>query len=156
MLSQPLADADRDATAGAASRSTSGEGGGIWAAVNAADAPAMIRFLVDVLGFEEQLVVPGGEPGVVEHSQLRWPEGGTVMVATAGRHGNVFAARPVGQQSLYVITSDPLSVHERCVAAGLEVVLPPSSPDYDPGGTGFTIRDAEGNLWSFGTYAGEG
>jgi PhnB protein len=130
-------------------------GGGIWAAVIADDAPAMIRFLREVVGFEEQLVVPGADPDVIEHSQLRWPEGGVVQVSSAGRHGDVFSERPTGQQSLYVITADPAAVHERCAAAGLEVVFPPTAPDYDPGGTVFTVRDAEGNLWSFGTYGGE-
>ena len=130
--------------------------GGIWAAINSADAVAMIRFLVDVIGFEEQLVVPDEEPGVVVHSQLRWPEGGVVQVASANRSGNVWSERAVGEQSLYVITADPMAVHSRCVDAGVEVVAPPSSPEYDPEGLNFSIRDHEGNLWSFGTYAGEG
>jgi PhnB protein len=147
----------RDTTAVPAGAAPAGTGdhGGIWAAVNAADAPAMIEFLTEVIGFERRLVVPGAEPGVVEHSQLAWPEGGVVQVASAGRHGTVFAARPTGQQSLYVITSDPHAVHERCAAAGVEIVVPPASPDYDTGGMVFTIRDREGNLWSFGSYAGE-
>ncbi len=136
-------------------RTERSDGGGIWAAVNAADAPALIEFLTGVIGFERRLVVPGAEPDVVEHSQLVWPEGGVVQVASAGRHGTVFAERPSGQQSLYVITSDPHAVHRRCVAAGVEVVVPPVAPDYDPGGMVFTIRDREGNLWSFGSYAGE-
>lgn len=128
--------------------------GAIWPAVNAEDAPAMIRFVVDVLGFTEQLVVPGDEPGVVVHSQLVWPEGGTVQVGSAHRPGNVFSDRPVGGQSLYVVTADPWAVHARCVAAGVEVIGEPQSPDYDPDGMVFSIRDHEGNLWSFGTYDG--
>jgi len=129
--------------------------GGIWAALNYADATAGIRFMVDVLGFEADLVIPGDEPGVVVHSQLRWPEGGVVQAGSANRGGNVFSERPTGSESLYVITSDPMQVYERCVAAGAEVVGAPASPDYDPDGLVFTIRDPEGNLWSFGTYAGE-
>ena len=68
----------------------------------------------------------------------------------------MFSQRATGQQSLYVITGDPAAVYERCVAAGAQVLLEPESPEYDPGGSVFTIEDAEGNLWSFGTYAGEG
>lgn len=128
--------------------------GGIWAALNYADAPAGIRFLVDVFGFETDLVVPGATDGVVEHSQLRWPEGGVVQAATAHR-GNVFSERPTGTESLYVITADPMAVWARCTAAGVEVVAAPSSPDYDPDGLVFSVRDPEGNLWSFGTYGGE-
>lgn len=127
-----------------------GTGGGIWAAVHYEDALAAIRFAVETFGFEEQIVVTGADGTTVVHSQLRWPEGGIVQFGTADPD-NVFSHRP-GDQSLYVVTADPGSVWERCVAAGLEVVREPHSPDYDPDGTGFTVRDREGNLWSFGTY----
>ncbi len=137
---------------GALTKPTSG---GIWAALNYADAVAGIRFMVDVLGFEENLVVPGATVGVVEHSQLRWPEGGVVQAASANRPGNPFSQRPTGTESLYVITSDPMAVYQRCLAAGVEVIGAPESPDYDPTGLVFSIRDSEGNIWSFGTYVGE-
>lgn len=129
--------------------------GGIWGIVHSVDAPAMIRFLTEVIGFEAALVVED-EPGIVEHSQLVWPEGGVVQVGTAHREGNVFSDRPApGQQSLYVITADPAAVLERCRAAGVEIVRDMEEPAYDPGGSGFAIADPDGNLWSFGTYAGE-
>jgi PhnB protein len=128
---------------------------GIWAAVNSRDAEALIGFLVDTFGFEAQLVVPGAEPGVVEHSQLRWPEGGIVQVGTADRPDNVFSQRPVGIENLYVITARPDDVYQRCLAAGVPVVREPSSPDYDPTGSNFTVADPDGNLWTFGTYRGE-
>lgn len=129
--------------------------GGIWGVVHSADAPAMIRFLTEVIGFEAALVIQD-EPGIVEHSELVWPEGGVVQVGTANQPGNVFADRPgPGQQNLYVITADPSAVLERCRAAGVAVVRDMAEPAYDPGGLGFAIADPEGNLWSFGTYAGE-
>lgn len=139
---------------GAARSTAVARNGRIWPALPAADAPALIRTLVDVFGFVEQIVVPGDGPGVVAHSQLAWPEGGVVQVATANRSGNVFSERPVGGASVYVVTDDPPAVHARCVAAGLEIVRDMEEPDYDPGGSGFGVRDPEGNLWSFGTYAG--
>jgi uncharacterized glyoxalase superfamily protein PhnB len=129
-------------------------GGGIWPAVAATDAPALIRFLVDVVGFTEQLVVDEGD-GIVGHSQLQWPDGGIVQVATANRPGNVYSRRPVGAGSVYVVTPDPAAVHRRCVAAGADIIDPPRAVDYDPGGSVFSLRDPEGNIWSFGTYAGE-
>jgi PhnB protein len=127
-----------------------GTGGGIWAGVFYADALAAIRFLVDVFGFEEQLVVTGPDDRTVVHSQLRWPEGGVVQAGTYDP-ANVFNHAP-GAQSLYVVTADPQAVWERCRAAGLDVVRQPESPAHDPGGMGFTVRDREGNIWSFGTY----
>lgn len=158
MLSQPLADltdAELVERMGAAGfERTTPNRSGIWSAINAVDAPAMIRFVVDVLGFEEELVVPGDEPGVVVHSQLRWPEGGVVQVGTADRPGNVFSQQAAGQANVYVITADPWEVHRRCTAAGVDVLSEPSAPDYDPDGAMFSLRDAEGNLWTFGTYAG--
>jgi uncharacterized glyoxalase superfamily protein PhnB len=42
---------------------------------------------------------------------------------------------------------------ERAVAAGATVVRPPTDQDY--GGRGCTLRDPEGNQWSFGSYRGE-
>lgn len=131
-----------------------GTGGGIWAGVFYADALAGIRFLVDTFGFEEQIVVTGPDGETVVHSQLRWPEGGIVQAGTyADHHGpdDPFV-HPPGQQSLYVITADPQSVWDRCVAAGIEVIREPNEPDHDPGGMGFSVRDPEGNVWSFGTY----
>jgi PhnB protein len=127
-----------------------GSGGGIWAAVFYADALAGIRFLIDVLGFEEQLVVTGPDERTVVHSELRWPEGGVVQVGTPDP-ANPFSLAP-GAQSLYVVTADPQAVWERCQAAGIEVLRAPESPDHDPGGMGFAVRDHEGNVWSFGTY----
>jgi uncharacterized glyoxalase superfamily protein PhnB len=41
----------------------------------------------------------------------------------------------------------------RATAAGAEVVRELRYEDY--GSLGFTVRDPEGNLWSFGTYRGE-
>jgi PhnB protein len=127
-----------------------GTGGGIWAGVFYDDARAAIRFLVDTFGFEEQLVVVGPDDRTVVHSQLRWPEGGVVQVGSYDP-GNQFSHAP-GDQSLYVVTADPQWVWQRSQAAGLEVVRAPESPDYDPEGMGFTVRDPEGNIWSFGNY----
>lgn len=127
-----------------------GTGGGIWAGVFYDDALAGIRFLVDTFGFEEQIVVTGDDDTTVVHSQLRWPEGGIVQAGTYDPD-NVFTHAP-GEQSLYVVTADPHGVWERCQAAGLEVIRAPESPDYDPEGMGFAVRDPEGNIWSFGSY----
>ena len=127
-----------------------GTGGGIWAGVFYDDALAGIRFLVDVIGFEEQLVVVGADGHTVVHSQMRWPEGGIVQAGTYDPD-NEFTHAP-GDQALYVVTADPQAIWERCQAADLVVVRPPEAPDHDPEGMGFSVRDPEGNIWSFGTY----
>jgi uncharacterized glyoxalase superfamily protein PhnB len=117
-----------------------------------ADPEAGIRFVTEVLGFEEQVLVRDPE-GRIVHSEYRWPEGGVVQIAGADAD-NPFLPEPGKNSGLYVITADPQAVWERCQAAGVEVIRPPEEPHYDPGGMGFSIRDLEGNAWSFGSYAG--
>ncbi len=51
---------------------------------------------------------------------------------------------------MYVITDDPDAVYERAVAGGAEITRGMEEADY--GSRGFTVRDLEGNLFSFGTY----
>jgi uncharacterized glyoxalase superfamily protein PhnB len=125
----------------------------VWPILVYADAPAAVRFLVQAFGFEEAIVVPGAAPNVVEHAQLRWPEGGGVMLSTANRAESVFSQRPTGAASVYVVTDRPDSLHERALAAGAKLVQGLRDEDY--GSRGFSVRDPEGNLWSFGTYRGQ-
>lgn len=163
MLSQPIEAVDVDTYREHAADDgftvtapTSRPSGQIWAAMPYADAPAGIRFLTEVLGFEQQIVVPNDDdPTVIEHSQLRWPEGGILQAATANRPGNPYSDRPIGSESLYLVTADPEAVWQRCQDAGVEVLDPPSVPDYAPDTMVFSIRDPEGNIFSIGSYAGE-
>ncbi|MCI2417230.1 VOC family protein [Saccharopolyspora sp. K220] len=122
---------------------------GIWPLIPYADPKAGIRFLVDAFGFEETLVVPGDD-GKIAHAELRWPNGGGVMIGTC-EPGHPFA-KPKGSAGLYVVTDKPDDLYERAVAAGAEVILAPEDKDY--GSREFAVRDPEGNSWSFGTYAG--
>lgn len=126
---------------------------GVWPCLSYLDAPEAVRFLVEAFGFQETLVVPGGDDRQVHHAELVWPEGGGVML---GSHvaGDVdeFASRPVGGASLYVVTDDPGRLYSRATGAGAEVVREMREEDY--GSLGFSVRDPEGNIWSFGTYRG--
>ena len=92
-------------------------------------------------------------PSVIEHSQLRWPEGGGVMLGSANRADNPFSQRPTGVGSVYVVTDHPDEIYERAIAAGAEVFHPLRDEDY--GSRGFSVTDPENNVWSFGTYSGE-
>jgi uncharacterized glyoxalase superfamily protein PhnB len=125
----------------------------IWPTLVYTDAPGAIRFLVDAFGFEESIVVPGESDAVVEHAQLRWPEGGGVMLGSADREGNEFSQRPTGAGSVYVVTDEPDKLFDRAIAAGAQLVRELRDEDY--GSRGFSVRDPEGNIWSFGTYRGE-
>ena len=55
-----------------------------------------------------------------------------------------------GAACLYLVVEDPDAHYQRAVAAGAEIVQPLEDADY--GSRGYTARDPEGNLWSFGTY----
>src|SRR3546814_7503579 len=87
-----------------------------------ADPDAGIRFVTDVLGFEELVLVRGEDGGIV-HSEYRWPEGGIIGISGADE-ANPFLP-PAGKNGVYVITADPQSVWDRCSAAGAEVVREP-------------------------------
>ena len=122
---------------------------GLWPCLSYADAPAAIRFLVDVLGFEERASYPGEREGQVAHAELRWPEGGGVMLGSARSGGPDV---PAGTGLVYVQTADPDALHARAVAGGAVVVLELRDQDY--GSREFAVRDPEGVVWSFGTYGG--
>jgi uncharacterized glyoxalase superfamily protein PhnB len=123
----------------------------IWPALTYADAPGAIRFLVEAFGFVETLVVPGEGGREIVHAELRWPEGGGVMLGSTG-DDNEFSQRKPGTSSSYVVTDTPDALFDRATAAGAEIVRGLRDEDY--GSRGFTVRDPEGNLWSFGTYRG--
>jgi uncharacterized glyoxalase superfamily protein PhnB len=125
----------------------------VWPVINYRDARGASAFLVEAFGFVETLVVPGETDDVVAHGELRWPEGGGVMFGTADREGNEFSRLPTSCASVYVVTADPYAVYDRAMAAGARIVREMRDEDY--GSTGFSVRDPEDNIWSFGTYKGE-
>ena len=120
----------------------------VWPTLRANDARALIRFLVDVVGFEETAVY--GEGDVVDHAELAWPPGGGVMLGSV-RDGSAAVTGP-GRFSAYVVTDEPDALCERIRAARAEVTMEPTDLDY--GSRDFAIRDPEGNHWYFGTYRG--
>lgn len=114
----------------------------IWPCLNYTDAPAAMRFLVDVLGFAEAALYSGDSPDVVVHAEARWPEGGGVMFGSAGRADSEFAMKSVGDASVYVITDDPDAVYARAVAAGAEIARTWRRPTTAPAASRSVIRRA--------------
>ena len=72
------------------------------------------------------------------------------MLGTAGKDDSAFGQRAPGNDCVYVDCDDPDALFERAIATGAEVVRGLTDEEY--GSRGFTVRDPEGNLWSFGTY----
>ncbi|HKN53687.1 MAG TPA: VOC family protein [Amycolatopsis sp.] len=124
----------------------------VWPALRYDNAPAAIRFLVDILGFAETLVVPGSE-GRIAHAELRWPEGGGIMLgSTGGPADGVHDQMKPGTGTAYVVSDHVDEIYARVQAAGAEITLAPHDTEY--GSHTFSLRDLEGNAWTIGTYRG--
>lgn len=125
----------------------------LWPVLHYDDTEAAHRFLVDVVGFREAVVVRD-DGGDIVHGELRWPGGGALLFGGTkhvdGVHAGLRAA------ALYLVTDDVDAVHERVHLAGGEVVQPPHATEFGSGGPtyAFTMLDTEGNMWTFGTYRG--
>jgi uncharacterized glyoxalase superfamily protein PhnB len=120
----------------------------VWPSLGARDARALIRFLVDAFGFEETVVY--GEGDRVGHAELAWPLGGGIMLGS-GSGDSDMNLRP-GTFCAYVVTDDPDALFARAAANGARVCR--ELTDKDHGSRDFSVRDPEGNYWSFGTYRG--
>lgn len=124
----------------------------VWPALRYDDAPAAIRFLVDVLGFAETLVVPGPD-GTVAHAELRWPEGGAVMLGSTGFPADgVHDAMKPGSSAIYVVSDRVDDIHAKVADAGAVITV--DLHDTEFGSHTFSLRDPEGNAWTVGTYRG--
>jgi uncharacterized glyoxalase superfamily protein PhnB len=125
----------------------------VWPVLSYKDARGAIAFLSSAFGFEERACYAReDDPSIVEHAEMAWPLGGGIMFGTSGKDDSPFGQRVPGNDSVYVVCDDPDGLFERAVAAGADVVRGLVDEDY--GSRGFTVRDPEGNLWSFGTYDG--
>ena len=123
----------------------------VWPTLRAADARKLIAFLVEAFGFDEVIVIGDGD--TVNHAELAWPPGGGIMLGSARNdEHDPWDVRP-GSAGLYAVTDDPDALYARAVAAGAEVIRELNDTDY--GSREFSVRDPEGNRWSFGTYRGE-
>ena len=62
----------------------------------------------------------------------------------------VFATRDPAAAGMNVVVADVDGHHDRAVAAGAGILIPLVDQDY--GGRGYSCRDPEGQVWSFGSY----
>jgi uncharacterized glyoxalase superfamily protein PhnB len=118
------------------------------------DAPAGIRWLTDVLGLRlvRQWEMPDG---TIAHAELAW-RSSLVFVHSRPPKENPWSV--VGPASIALAADSPEIVtahYERAVAAGADIVRPAydsKTPAFPEGSRQFDVRDAEGNLWTIGTY----
>ena len=116
------------------------------------DAPAAIEWLVRAFGLEAVAVYPA-EDGTINHAELRLGDGGWIMLSSSREDRfNVRTPRKLGAstQGIAAYVDDIDAHYARAKAAGAEMVDELSDTDY--GARGYTARDPEGHLWSFGNY----
>jgi len=121
----------------------------LWPSFTYRDAPAAIEFLCRAFGFVERARY--GEGDVIQHAELSWPGGGGIMLGSV-REDSVHSQLPVATGSVYVVIDNPDEMFARAEAAGATIMRGLRDEDY--GSRGFTCRDPQGVVWSFGTYAG--
>jgi uncharacterized glyoxalase superfamily protein PhnB len=118
-------------------------------------AAAAIEWLCAAFGFEKHLVVPG-TGGTIDHAQLRLGTGMIMLgsVARDSEYGRLVQQPDENDgretQTVYAIVADPDAHYARAKRAGAEILIDIKSEDY--GGRGYTCRDPEGHIWTFGSY----
>ena len=118
------------------------------------DCARALRFPTDVVGMEETVVVRD-DVGAIVHAELRLGEG---LFMFGPEVDNDFvrymvAPRDAGRRettTIYAIVADVQNHHARAAAAGAEIIQPLREESY--GGWAYGLRDAEGHIWSFGSY----
>jgi uncharacterized glyoxalase superfamily protein PhnB len=129
----------------------------VFPAISFADPRRALEFLT-AIGFSPQVVHwSADDPNLLEHAELSWPGGGAVMCGSASRETPDEYERRAGVSSLYCVVPTDAAVdhvHAAALAAGASTLIDPKDQDF--GGRSATVRDSEGNQWSFGSYAGQG
>ena len=123
----------------------------IFPAIRYRDADAALAFLKDAFGAEEH-VVYRSEHGRIQHAEIVIG-GEMIMFGGYAEEGFLGGDPPDPMRStvsLYIVEADPDAHHTRAAAAGANVVRPLEDMSY--GSREYSVRDPEGNLWSFGTY----
>jgi uncharacterized glyoxalase superfamily protein PhnB len=123
----------------------------IFPALRYRDADAALAWLKQAFAARER-VAYRGDDAAVHHAEVEI-EGQLIMLGEYSGEGWLGGEPPnplASTVSLYVVVSDPDAHHARAVDAGATVVRELQDTDY--GSREYSVRDPEGNLWSFGTY----
>jgi uncharacterized glyoxalase superfamily protein PhnB len=112
-----------------------------------------VDWLCEAFGFERVMVM-ADDDGTVGHCELALGRQLIMGGSEVGDSTYKRIAHPAGRAMLYVALDGGIAEHcERARTAGAEIVLPLEEKEY--GGTEYTARDPEGNLWTFGSYVPE-
>lgn len=113
-----------------------------------------IDWLCHAFGFECQRLYRDEQVGIT-HAQLAFGNGMLMVGPVADSEYGQQLRQPdeiggASTQGIYVIVNSADALYAQAKAAGAQIVVELKDEDY--GGRGFTCRDLEGHLWSFGTY----
>ena len=118
------------------------------------DLPAAIDWLCQAFGFAPQQVFSDPDGGI-QHAQLAF--GSSLLMlgpVTDSDYGRLLvqpeAIGRLSSQGLYVVVTSADGLYAQAKAAGAQIVIELRDEAY--GGRGFSCRDPEGHLWSFGSY----
>jgi uncharacterized glyoxalase superfamily protein PhnB len=115
------------------------------------DVPAEIDWLCRALGFE-RLHVATAEDGGIQFAQVAFG-GNAVMLSPlrASGDGERADTSAVGEAtSCYFLVQDADAHFATAKAAGAEIIM--DIGPFEHGGRGYSCRDPEGHVWTFGTY----
>jgi uncharacterized glyoxalase superfamily protein PhnB len=113
------------------------------------DIAAAVDWLCSAFGFKRVRVVTGID-GSIQQAHLAF--GSDIIMLLPARDFGVEAAPDLAVaelQSCYFVVDDADQHHRNAKAAGAEIL---DIRQYDVGGRGYSCRDPEGHVWSFGTY----
>lgn len=128
--------------------------GGLVPALRYKDVRAAATWLCNAFGFEEHRIIEDAD-GSVRYAQLSCGASMIMLCPVGGSAFDAYMVQPSEAenretQACYVFVPDALAHKSRALEAGAELVL-----DIDGGegkGQGYSCRDPEGHVWSFGTY----
>jgi len=118
------------------------------------DVAGAIAWLCRAFGFEQQQAVRGPD-GSILYAVVTFANAMIMLGPVRRTELDRLMKQPdeIGgaeTQSCYLIVEDADAHFERAMAAGATVVF--DLKEYDHGGRGYSCRDPEGHIWSFGTY----
>jgi len=123
-------------------------------AIRYRDIEAAAEWLQAAFGFDlrAKIVDDDGRTGMVQltygnHLVMMLPVGGSELDNVMRQPDEIGGA---GTQSCYLVVDEVEQHHDRAKAAGADIVS--ALKAFDKGGHGYTCRDLEGHLWSFGSY----
>jgi uncharacterized glyoxalase superfamily protein PhnB len=118
------------------------------------DCPKAIEWLCSAFGFEKHAVYPGPD-NTIAHAELAHGNGMIMLGSINDTPFSKYMVQPdeIGgreTQGCYIIVEDADAHYARAKAAGAEIFIDIKTESY--GGRGYSCKDLEGHLWSFGTY----